>query len=161
MGDWATILRSAGCDEGVVRHCRAVAALALSLAGDDPLFDRSILEAGGMLHDIGRSVTHGIGHAQEGGRTCRTLGLSEPLVRIVERHTGAGLSADECVLLGLEPIDCVPRTPEERLVASADSRLKGDRIVSMERELDRSIHLPHRARRRIYRLWREIDLLTG
>ena len=161
MGDWEASLHTAGCDGGVVRHCRAVTALALSLAGDDPLFDRSLLEAGGMLHDIGRSVTHGIGHAQEGGRICRKLGLGDPIIRIVERHTGAGLSADDCVLLGLEPIDCVPRTPEERLVASADSRLKGDRIVSMERELDRSIHLPHRARRRIYRLWREIDLLTG
>ncbi|KAF5060042.1 Ribonuclease Y [anaerobic digester metagenome] len=161
MGDLEALLRSAGCDEGVLRHCRAVTGLALALAGDDPLFDRSLLETGGMLHDIGRSVTHGIGHAQVGARICRSLGLSEPVARIVERHTGAGLTADDCVLLGLEPIDCVPVTPEERLVAYADKRLKGDRVVSMEREIDRSIILPHRARRRMYRLRREMDLLTG
>ena len=94
MGDLEALLRSAGCDEGVLRHCRAVTGLALALAGDDPLFDRSLLETGGMLHDIGRSVTHGIGHAQVGARICRSLGLSEPVARIVERHTGAGLTAD-------------------------------------------------------------------
>ena len=49
-------------------------------------------------------------------------------------------------------------TPEERLVAYADKRLKGDRVVSMERELARSFALPHRSRRRMYRLWREMDV---
>ncbi|HOT93718.1 MAG TPA: HDIG domain-containing protein [Methanoregulaceae archaeon] len=161
MGDWEAVLRSAGCDEGVIRHCRAVTALALALAGDDPLFDRSLLEAGGMLHDIGRSLTHGIGHAQAGAVLCRALGVGEAIARIVERHTGAGLSADECVLLGLEPIDCIPVTPEERLVAYSDKRLRGDRIVSMVREMDRSLALSRRARRRMYRLGLEMDLLTG
>ncbi len=161
MDDWESLLREAGCDERVIRHCRAVTTLALSLAGDDPLFDPSLLEAGGMLHDLGRSVTHGIGHAQAGAALCRELGLGEPIARIVERHTGAGLSADDCVLIGLLPRDCLPVTPEERLVAYADKRLKGDRVVSMERELDRNFSLPHRSRRRIYRLWREMDLVTG
>lgn len=161
MSEYEALLREAGCDEGVVRHCRAVTVLALALAGDDPLFDRSLLEAGGMLHDIGRSRTHGIGHAQAGADLLRADGWPEAICRIVERHTGGGLSADECALLRLAPRDCVPATPEERLVAYADKRLKGDRVVSMERELDRSFALPHRARRRMYRLWREAELLTG
>jgi uncharacterized protein len=161
MSEWEALLREAGCDERVVRHCRAVTALALSLAGDDPLFDRELIEAGGMLHDLGRSITHGIGHAQCGAALLRAQGLPEAVCRIVERHTGAGLTADECALLGLLPRDCVPVTPEERLVAYADKRLKGDRVVSMESELVRSFALPHRSRRRMYRLWRETDLLTG
>ena len=160
MSEYAALLREAGCDEGVVRHCHAVTALALVLAGDGPLYDRSLLEAGGMLHDIGRSRTHGIGHAQAGADLLRAAGWPEAVCRIVDRHTGAGLSADECALFRLAPRDCVPSTPEERLVAYADKRLKGDRVVSMERELDRSFALPHRARRRMYRLWRETDLLT-
>jgi len=114
-----------------------------------------------MLHDIGRSVTHGIGHAQAGAAICRALDLGEPVVRIVERHTGAGLSADDCVLLGLDPVECIPVTPEERLVAYADKRLRGARVVSMERELERSYSLPHRSRRRMCRLWHEMELLTG
>jgi uncharacterized protein len=160
MSEYEALLRGAGCDEGVVRHCRAVTALALELAGSDPLYDRALLEAGGMLHDIGRSVTHGIGHAQAGAALLRAEGWPEAVCRIVERHTGAGLTAEECALLGLLPRGCVPVTPEERLVAYADKRLKGDRVVSMERELARSFALPHRSRRRMYRLWREMDVLT-
>jgi uncharacterized protein len=162
MSEYEALLRSAGCDERVVRHCRAVTDLALELAGSDPLFDRALLEAGGMLHDIGRSATHGIGHAQAGAALLRERGWPEAVCRIVERHTGAGLTADECALHRILPRDCVPRTPEERLVAYADKRLRGDRVVSMERELARSFALPHRSRRRMYRLWRETDaLVTG
>jgi uncharacterized protein len=161
MSEYEDLLRDAGCDERVVRHCRAVTALALELAGSDPLYDRSLVEAGGMLHDIGRSRTHGIGHAQAGAALLRARGWPEAVCRIVECHTGAGLTADECTLLGLAPRDCVPRTPEERLVAYTDKRLKGDRVVSMERELARSFALPHRVRRRMYRLWREVELVTG
>ncbi|MEN6517841.1 MAG: HDIG domain-containing metalloprotein [Methanospirillum sp.] len=161
MSEYAALLREAGCDEGVVRHCHAVTALALQFAGGDRLYDRDLLTAGGMLHDIGRSVTHGIGHAQAGAALLRASGWPEAVCRIVERHTGAGLTADECALLGLLPRDCVPVTPEERLVAYADKRLKGDRVVSMERELARSFALLHRSRRRMYRLWREMDTFTG
>ncbi|MEN6342858.1 MAG: HDIG domain-containing metalloprotein [Methanospirillum sp.] len=159
MSEYAALLRDAGCDERVIHHCQAVTALALELAGTDPLYDPLLLEAGGMLHDIGRSVTHGIGHAQVGAALLRVGGWSEAICRVVERHTGAGLTADECALLGLLPRDCVPVTPEERLVAYADKRLQGDRVVSMERELARSFALPHRSRRRMYRLWREMDAL--
>jgi len=161
MNEYGALLRDAGCDEKVIRHCRAVTALALELAGSDPLYDRALLEAGGMLHDIGRSITHGIGHAQAGAALLRANGWPEAVCRVVERHTGAGLTADECALLGLLPRDCGPVTPEERLVSYADKRLKGVRVVSMERELARSFALPHRSRRRMYRLWQEIELLTG
>ena len=54
-----------------------------------------------MLHDIGRSRTHDIRHAQCGADLVREMGMGENLARIVECHTGAGLSADECTLLGL------------------------------------------------------------
>lgn len=161
MTDFAALLREAGCDTRVIRHCRAVTGLALELAGDDPLYDRDLVEAGGMLHDIGRSTTHGIGHAQAGAALLRADGWDEAVCRIVERHTGAGLTADECALLRLVPRDCVPVTPEERLVAYADKLVAGDRVVSMEREIARSFALPHRSRRRMYRLWRETALLTG
>ncbi len=160
MTDYASVLREAGCDERVVRHCRAVTALALSLAGDDPIYDRFRLEAGGMLHDIGRSRTHGVGHAQLGASLLRAKGWPEAVCRVVERHTGAGLTADECALLNLVPRDCVPTTPEERLVCYADKRVSGGKVVSFERELARSYALPHRARRRLCRLGQEMALLT-
>ena len=161
MSEYTTLLREAGCDERVIQHCRAVTALALELASSDPLYDLTLIEAGGMLHDIGRSVTHGIGHAQAGAALLRAEGWPDAVCRIVERHTGAGMTADEYYLLRLLPRDCVPVTPEERLIAYADKRLSGNRVVSMERELARSFALPHRARRRMSRLWQEMEILTG
>lgn len=161
MSEYTTLLREAGCDERVIQHCRAVTALALELASSDPLYDLTLIEAGGMLHDIGRSVTHGIGHAQAGAALLRAGGWPDAICRIVERHTGAGLTADENALLRLVPRDCVPVTPEERLIAYADKRLSGIRVISMERELARSFALPHRSRRRMSRLWQEMEILTG
>jgi hypothetical protein len=39
------------------------------------------------------------------------------VARIIECHTGAGLTSDECTLLNLWPRDCIPRSIEERIVA--------------------------------------------
>mgnify|MGYP003798013201 CR=1 FL=1 len=80
--------------------------------------DREILLTGAMLHDIGRGFTHDLTHAQKGAAYCREQGLPDGIVRIVECHTGAGLTADECTLLRLLPVDCIPRTPEEKVVAT-------------------------------------------
>ena len=119
--------------------------------------DHDLVLAGSMLHDIGRSVTHSIGHAQAGAALCRTLGLPEPVARIVECHTGAGLTADECSLLGLVPIDCVPGTIEEKIVANADNLVGGHHEISIERNLSDAFALPGKSRRRMYRLWLEMQ----
>ena len=76
-----------------------------------------------MLHDIGRGVSHGISHAQAGAAWLYR-GFSA-VARIVERHIGAGLSADECTLLRLVPRDCVPATLEEKIVTNADNLVAG------------------------------------
>ncbi len=111
-----------------------------------------------MLHDIGRSKTHGIGHAQSGAEICRKLGLPEEVARIVECHTGAGLTADECSLLGLLPVDCIPQTLEEKIVTNADNLVGGRHEISIERDLMEAFALKRNVRRRIYRLWLEMEL---
>jgi uncharacterized protein len=149
---YVAMLKDAGCDAGVIAHCHTVADYALGLAGDNPLINRDLLEAGAMLHDIGRSTTHSIFHAQTGADTCRTLGLSEPIARIIECHTGAGLSADECTLLGLLPRDCIPRTIEERIVSHTDNLVKGTIPVTIDEMIGSAIHLKNKVRRRMYHL---------
>jgi uncharacterized protein len=84
----------------------------------------------------------------------------ERLARIVECHTGAGLSADECTLLGLLPRDCMPRTIEEKIVTNADNLITGARRVTIEEELAGAIHLPRKIRKRMYHLFFEVELLT-
>jgi len=62
---WDDILLTAGCSDEVRAHCATVAETAREY-GADGLSDRDLIEAGSFLHDIGRSHTHGVDHAQVG-----------------------------------------------------------------------------------------------
>ena len=146
------LLRKAGCSEGIIAHCRAVCTVALSFTRS-PVVDRDLVREGAMLHDIGRSRTHSIAHAQEGAAILREMGVREEVARIAERHIGAGLTADECSLLGLLPRDSLPRTLEEQIVANADNLVQGQRETSVVRLLQEGYHLKRRLRYRQYRLW--------
>jgi len=154
---WRRVLEEAGCGRNVIKHCDAVCDLALAYLVPG-IMDRDLLIAGAMLHDIGRSRTHSLFHAQAGASYCREIGLSEEIARIVECHLGAGLTADECTLLRLLPIDCIPRTPEEKAVASADNLVSGMRVTGIEERLMRAVFLPRKIRRRFFRLWTEMEL---
>lgn len=154
--DCIALLRRAGCSDDVVAHCRAVRDLALTYA--DGIADRDLIEAGALLHDIGRGVTHDLHHAEAGGAICRAFGLDERIERIVERHIGAGLTADECSLQNLAPRDCVPQTIEEKIVAHADNLVKGTRAITMEERMMHAIALPRRQRERIRRLGLDMEL---
>lgn len=153
------LLRSAGCSTKVIAHCRVVRDCACEYAAQNPEIDFSLVEQGAMLHDIGRSRTHDIRHAQCGADLVRSMDLGEDLARIVECHTGAGLTADECTLLGLSPRDCMPRTTEEKIVTHADNLIAGKKRVTIHESIGSAIYLPRKARKRMYRLAAEVELL--
>jgi len=153
------MLREAGCSTKVIDHCLAVTDCACEYAQANSSVDFSLVQTGAMLHDIGRGSTHSIAHAQVGADLLRARGFSEQIARIVECHTGAGLTADECSLLGLVPRDCIPTTTEEKIVCHADNLLAGARRMSIEQSIDSASHLPRRVRKRIYRLATEVELL--
>ena len=153
------MLRDAGCSPKVIAHCRAVRDCACEYAHHNPSADFALVEAGAMLHDIGRGGTHSIAHAQEGADLLRAQGFSEKIARIVECHTGAGLTADECSLLGLMPRDCIPMTTEEKIVCHADNLLAGTHRISIEDSIGSSSHLPRKIRTRMYSLATEVELL--
>lgn len=155
--DAESLLDRAGCSEQVKAHCRAVRDIAL-LYVEPGTPDADLVEIGAMLHDIGRGATHSILHAQVGADLCRKFGIPEEICRIVERHTGAGLTPDECSLIGLAPRDCMPVTLAERIVAHADNIACGAGECSLERLLLENARLPKRIRKRICRLAREIEL---
>jgi len=90
--------------------------------------DMELLGTGSYLHDIGRSVTYGVGHAVEGGRMLRELGFSEPVIRLVENHIGAGITAEEAKRLGLPVKDYIPHTLEEKILAYADKFLETELV---------------------------------
>lgn len=155
------LLRKAGCSEKVIAHCKAVQQVALGYAALDALVRVDLVAKGSMLHDIGRGTTHSILHAQRGADYLRSLGISEEIARIVECHTGAGLTADECTLLRLSPRDCIPRTTEEKIVTHADNLIEGRRRVIIGESIGSAIHLPRRVRRRMYHLACDVELLCS
>ena len=130
------IMRETGCSQPVINHCLIVTGVAMRLAeafnrrGFD--VDLSLVEAGALMHDLGRSRTHKVEHGAIGGQLARRIGLPEPLARIIERHVGAGITADEAGKIGLSGGSYVPETLEEKIVAYADKLIEGDRPVDIE-----------------------------
>lgn len=155
------LLHEAGCSEKVINHCRAVRDVALEYAANNSLVRVELVREGAMLHDIGRGSTHTILHAQNAADHLRALGISEEIARIVECHTGAGLTADECTLLRLSPRDCMPRTTEEKIVTHADNLIEGKKRVIIEESIASAIHLPRKVRLRMYHLAQDVELLCS
>lgn len=155
------LLREAGCSEKVIMHCRAVRDVALEYAERNALVSARLVTEGAMLHDIGRGASHTILHAQLGADHLRQIGISEEIVRIVECHTGAGLTADECTVLGLSPRDCMPKTTEEKIVCHADNLVEGKKRVNIESSLASAMYLKRKVRQRMYHLAQDVEMLCG
>ena len=151
---WEEILLQAGCDPGVREHCRIVWESARRY--NSPFADPDLVEGGAMLHDIGRARTHGIDHAQVGAEIARKMRVADSMVRIIECHIGAGLTADECTLLRLLPRDSVPQRLEEKIVAHADNMVEGKTIYTLPETILFNPFLPKRVRRRMFRLALEV-----
>ena len=163
--DYIPFLKQAGCDRSVINHCLAVrnAALGISnrISDAGTPVNKDLVAKGAILHDIGRSVTHGLDHADVGGKICRELGLEEEIALIVERHIGAGLTSNERILAGLSPVDRIPGTVEEKIVAHADNMVKGSYIMDMNEFMDSISKYPEDIRKRFLDLSNELNTLEN
>ena len=127
------LLRAVGCDGDVIKHCTAVAELALEIARRHyNTVNEELIFRGALLHDIGRARSHGIAHGFVGGEIARELEMEENLVRIIQRHVGAGITAAEAKEVGLPSVKFMPETIEEKIVSHADNLIEGWRKTSME-----------------------------
>lgn len=162
------ILRRSGCSPEVIRHCEAVSNLAVEIArkckrnGVD--VDVELVKIGALLHDIGRSKTHSVDHPIVGSKMARSYGLPEKIIRIIERHIGGGLTAEEAEELGWPRESYLPETIEEKIVTYADKLIEGDRTVPIEetiKKLRRRLGVNHPSIKRIINLHREITALCG
>jgi uncharacterized protein (TIGR00295 family) len=118
------ILREEGCKVSVIQHVCTVKSIAEEMAKRSGA-DLKLVRAGALLHDVGRSRTHGVMHVAESARIARQRGLPEELVRIIERHVAAGLTQREAKGLGLPEGNYMPETLEEKIVCHADNLVKG------------------------------------
>jgi len=134
---WRRLL-DAGAPDWLQRHARAVAGLTVAFCdaaerqGLEP--DRALAVAGALLHDLGRTRVQDVRHASTGAQMLQDDGPDawDPrLVRIVDRHTGAGIDAAEAAALHLPVRDYTPKSLEERIVAHADNLFTGDRRLRL------------------------------
>jgi len=155
------LLRKSGCSEKVIRHCKTVRDVAVRIAKRANA-DVKLVEASALLHDIGRSKTHGIRHAVEGGKIAKKLCLPKEIIHIIERHIGAGLSADEAKKLGLPNRDFIPETLEEKIVCHADSLVDHNKKRDIEYEIERALTNGfHEYARRLVVLHKELSDICG
>jgi uncharacterized protein len=156
------ILTNAGCSEQVICHCKAVRDVAMHIVDHTMDVDKKLVESGALLHDIGRSQTHGINHAIVGGRIATKLGLSEKIVHIIERHIGAGLPPSVAKSLGLPFKDFMPKTIEEKIVCHADNLIDDCNRQDIEIEVERALLENHKEyAMQLVKLHKEISELIG
>jgi uncharacterized protein len=162
------ILVKSGCSRQVIRHCKAVSALAVQIA--EACKERGfnvnvqLVRIGALLHDMGRSVTHSVDHAVIGAELARALGLPSSVVSIIERHAGGGITMDEAKKLGWPVKDYFPQTLEEKIVTYADKLIEGSQMVNIERsirKLSEELGGDHPAIKRVKQLHREFSSLLG
>lgn len=131
------ILKAEGCEEKVIQHCITVSDEAVRIAkmnverGRD--VDISLVEIGALLHDLGRAQTHGMDHGVVGAALAEKYGIEKPVLEIIKKHIGAGITPEEADYFGLPDGNYIPETWEEKIVAHADNMVKGCKIITLNK----------------------------
>lgn len=130
------ILQKNRCSTEVITHCQTVALLALEFAEkfktkNYPV-DLTLIEAGALLHDLGRSKTHSVNHAIEGMKLAQTEDLPDTVICIIKRHVGAGITPEEAQQLNWPKDTYKPQTLDEKIVCYADKCVSGNDRIPIE-----------------------------
>ncbi len=160
------LLQENNCPPQVIQHCLAVTEFAIGIAhrlkkkGIE--IDVPLVEAGSLLHDLGRSETHKVDHSLVGAQIAKKIGLPQPIINIIKRHVGAGITDEEANWLGWPKDVYVPQTLEEKIVSYADKRIDQGKVVPIETEIERLRREEMvEAGERVRRLHEEITNLLG
>jgi uncharacterized protein len=161
-----TLLRKTGCSTSVIKHSETVTELALEIAQACQKrglnVNAQLVEIGAILHDIGRSETHTVNHGVAGARIAKSLEIPKPIILIIKRHVGGGITSREARKLGWPEDVYIPQTIEEKIVCYADKRVEGIHRVPVEETIRKlSGRIPASAISRIRTLHEEMIALTG
>ncbi|MDR2203077.1 MAG: HDIG domain-containing protein, partial [Nitrososphaerota archaeon] len=120
----------------------------------------ALIEAGALLHDIGRSKTHSINHAIEGMQLAQAEGLPDAIVCIIKRHVGAGITSKEAKQHNWPKDNYTPQTLEEKIVCYADKCIRGTIRIPIETTINQFYDKKlYDAAKRIRKLHNEITSL--
>jgi uncharacterized protein len=133
------LLKSLKIPLSIRRHSEKVADKAIEIARKikKVQVDINLIEIGALLHDIGRTKTHGFKHALIGGKILKQKGFSNRLARICETHILGGLDKEDAKKVGLPEKDYLPLTLEEKIICLADKHMAGTREVSIQDRFNR------------------------
>jgi uncharacterized protein len=160
------LLRENQCSMKVINHCKAVAELALETAKrlEERGFkiDFELVEAGALLHDIGRSKTHTVHHAVVGAEIAKSEGLPDSVVSIIKRHVGGGITSIEAAELGWPKDVYFPVTLEEKVISYADKLIENAARAPVDLTVQKlSGEGKIEAAERVMKLYEEITGLVG
>lgn len=157
-----SILKEMNCPDWVISHSKAVNLKAISLSknlSNKFDIDMDLVREGALVHDIGRCMTDGIYHAVVGAEILKSEEYPLEIIKIVERHIGAGIPKEEAIEMGLPAKDFIPQTLEEKIVAHADNLLHGDQEVDINFVIEKwssRMGKDHPSIERLIRLHQEI-----
>jgi uncharacterized protein len=133
------LLQQHGCSKRVIAHCLAVEKLAsetaTKLAAKGFQVDLQLVQAGAILHDLGRCQNHTVNHAIVGAQLAKEAGLPVEIVNIIKRHVGGGISLQEAKAFGWPEDVYKPTSLEEKIVSYADKLIGQSKRLSIEVEI--------------------------
>ena len=160
------LLLKVNCPPQIISHCIAVSDLALDTAIKLQIkglkINTKLVQIGALLHDLGRSKNHTVDHAVIGAQIAQSLGLPEPVVKIIKRHVGAGITDEEAKWFGWPEDIYIPQTLEEKIVSYADKLIDQSKRIPIETEIDQlQKENKSEAAERVRKLHEEITSLLG
>jgi uncharacterized protein len=159
------LLRKYNCPPKIINHCKAVTNLALEierkLEKKGLKVDLKLVETGALLHDIGRTKSHSVDHGVVGAKIAKSEGLPEEVAKIIRRHVGGGITAQEAEKFGWPKDIYEPVSLEEKIVSYADKLIDGSKRVPIDLEIERLLVEHRDAAERVRKLHEEITRLLG
>lgn len=122
------LLKKYGADSRLMKHSIMCSRVALKIS-EGCISNKRLIEAGALLHDVGKTVTMGISHGVEGYKILKREGIDDAVARFCSTHVGAGLLKRTAKKYKLPDMDYIPRTIEEKIVCDSDTLLKGGEVV--------------------------------
>jgi uncharacterized protein len=137
-----------GFPDGIKEHCIVVKDIAMEFVTKihtrDPnaKIDARVVEAGALLHDIGRIKSHGLDHGYRGYQALMDVKVDERVARCALVHVLGGFTVDDIKKEFPSNfkdirISLMPQTIEEKIVCFADKHAVGTMQVTVKKRFSR------------------------
>jgi uncharacterized protein (TIGR00295 family) len=143
------LMSQLGFPDGIKEHSVVVKEIAMDfvkrIRGRDPntKIDGRVVEAGALLHDIGRVKSHALDHGYRGYRILKEAKIDDRVARCALVHVLGGFTVDDIKkefpgnFKDEINISLMPQTMEEKIVCFADKHAVGAMQVTVKKRFSR------------------------